>query len=291
MPEELTNDLPTARIMTFGYEADVVKLWGVPGSNTLRDHGKNLASDVSDQRRSCRERPIIFIAHSIGGLVCEQALLICREGEADLEKVFHSTRGIIFLGTPHGGAALAKWGHMFAKYLKVIRYTNPAVLGVLERSSEVLTAVQQQFQQILLKPNVSIKIYCFFEEKPVVGIGTIVPQESAVLNQYPNQSIGANHMDMTRFSGRNDAGYQRILNRVRDIVELGIFPAAIEIDRSQSEPLGISGQSPLLLGNHEPVNDAPEQRVPPNHTVNTTSSGPASAIGSQSMQGGFNIRT
>jgi hypothetical protein len=41
-------------------------LWGMAGSNNLRNHGKNLASDVSDQRRGSRNRPIIFIAHSLG---------------------------------------------------------------------------------------------------------------------------------------------------------------------------------------------------------------------------------
>jgi len=222
-PGELAEDITSARIMTFGYDADVVKLWGMVSGNTLRDHGKNLAYDVSDQRRRCRDRPIIFIAHSLGGLVCEQALLICRDGEAHLatlEKVFHSTQGIIFMGTPHRGADLAHWGKTLAKLLTVIRHTNPAIVGVLEKKSEVLAAVQEQFQQTLLKYHGSINIYCFYEEKPVRGVDFIVSKESALLPQYPNQSIGANHMDMTKFSGRNDAGYQRVLHRVLDIIEV-----------------------------------------------------------------------
>lgn len=219
-PRQLGEDLKTARIMTFGYDADVVKLWGMAGSNNLRNHGKNLAFAVSDRRRGCRERPIIFIAHSLGGLVSEQALLICGEGEENLEKVFQSMRGIIFMGTPHAGADLANWGYTLATYLNIVRKTNSAILDPLRKKSDVLTAVQQQFQQSLGKPGVSIKIYCFFEEKAVVGVGVIVPEHSAVLSQYPNQSIAANHMDMTKFSGRNDEGYQRVLGRLQDIMEL-----------------------------------------------------------------------
>jgi pimeloyl-ACP methyl ester carboxylesterase len=282
--------MPTARIMTFGYDADVVKLWGMAGNNTLRNHGKSLASDVSDQRRGHRERPIIFIAHSLGGLVCEQALLICREGNANLEKLFQSTKGIIFMGTPHGGSGLATLGRMFAKYLKIIRHTNPAIVGVLQQESEVLTAVQQQFQQVLLhKPNGNISIYCFFEEKPVVGVGVIVPEQSAVLNQYPNQSIGANHMDMTKFSGRNDVGYQRVLNRVHDLVEL--MTSAPASDRSQREPLSESSQNPPRVGNLEPDSSVPERGVSLNQTINSTSSGAAIGIGNQNVQGDFHIRT
>ncbi|KAF8857418.1 hypothetical protein BDZ45DRAFT_551002, partial [Acephala macrosclerotiorum] len=206
-PLELAKDMPNARIMAFGYDADVVKLWGVTGNNNLRNHGKSLASDVSDERREHRDRPIIFIAHSLGGLVCEQALLICREGDVNLDKVFQSTRGIIFMGTPHSGSGLATLGHMFAKYLNIIWHTNSSIVGVLQQESVVLTAVQQQFQQLLHKPDVSISVYCFFEEKAVVGLGIIVSEQSAVLHGYSNQAIPANHMNMTKFSGRNDAGY------------------------------------------------------------------------------------
>lgn len=219
-PELLANDIQGARIMTFGYDADVIKIWGIAGSNNLRNHGKSLAFAVSDRRRPCRERPIIFIAHSLGGLVCEQALLYCREGERNLEKVFQSTRGIIFMGTPHAGADLAKWGFKLAQYLDVGRRTNSAILDPLRQKSDVLTAVQQQFQQLLRKRGIEIYIYCFFEEKAVIGVGLIVPEYSAVLSQYPNQGISANHMDMTRFIGENDGGYQRVLSRVLDNLEL-----------------------------------------------------------------------
>jgi hypothetical protein len=176
--------------------------------STLRHNGTNLAYAVLDRRRECISRPIIFIAHSLEGLVCEQALLICREGDMTLENVLQSTLGIIFMGTPHVGSDLAEWGYKIATYLNVVRKTNSEIMGVLKQRSEVLSAVQQ-FQKLLQKDEVSIGVYCFFEEKAVIGVGTIVTQQSAVLNQFPCQSIAANHMDMTKFSGKNDDGYQR----------------------------------------------------------------------------------
>jgi protein SERAC1 len=70
----LPEDLPSARIMTFGYDADVVGLIKTAGSNTLRDHGKSLATDVAmlRARSGSENRPLIFVAHSLGGLVVEQ---------------------------------------------------------------------------------------------------------------------------------------------------------------------------------------------------------------------------
>ena len=60
--------------MTFGYDASVVGLVNTAGSNTLRDHGKSLATDLAMRRArsGSTTRPLIFVAHSLGGLVVEQ---------------------------------------------------------------------------------------------------------------------------------------------------------------------------------------------------------------------------
>jgi pimeloyl-ACP methyl ester carboxylesterase len=205
--------------MTFGYDADVVRIFGMAGGNNLRNHGKSLAFKVSHRRGLCRERPIIFIAHSLGGLVCEQALLICREGDKTLKKVLGSTRGIIFMGTPHAGSDLAKLGHRLAGALNIVRKTNSAILAPLQVDSDELIAVQQQFQQMASDNRDSLEIFCFFEEKAVVGVGVIVPERSATISQYSNQSIAANHMDMTKFSGPNDDGYQSVLGQMHNMIE------------------------------------------------------------------------
>lgn len=264
--------------MTFGYDADPVKLWGITGQNSIRDHGKNLAFAISDQRRNCRERHIIFIAHSLGGLVCEEALLYCTEGESNLEKVFLSTRGIIFMGTPHAGADLADWGFRLATLLHVVRGTNATLLDPLRQKSEVLTTVQQRFQRSVLKPTVLIQIYCFFEEKPVVGVGKIVDKHSAALNQYPNQSIAANHMDMTKFRGKNDNGYQKVLGRLQDNIEW--IDSLIPVKKSTG----------LSNGSDQDLRQGEAGQFLTSQTVRNSGSGVAFGIEQQNVQGDFHIR-
>ena len=56
----LVRDLPKARILTFGYDADIIGTLTPAGSNTLRDHGKSLANDLALRRMrsgSVRKRP------------------------------------------------------------------------------------------------------------------------------------------------------------------------------------------------------------------------------------------
>src|SRR2546423_3057046 len=43
----LSENFPRARIMTFGYDADVVRFWTIASSNRLDDHGKSLAYALS----------------------------------------------------------------------------------------------------------------------------------------------------------------------------------------------------------------------------------------------------
>lgn len=92
--------------MTFGYDASVTKLFGQSSSNTLRDHGRTLCSDLAMLRLRTNSvsvlygswisrlskrlpncwndciakvlqngRDLLFIAHSLGGLVCEQVFI------------------------------------------------------------------------------------------------------------------------------------------------------------------------------------------------------------------------
>ena len=81
--ELLPLDLPDARILTYGYDADIVKVMNTASSSTLRDNGKAFAEDLAARRRRTKtvNRPLILVAHSLGGLVCEQALLIGRGSE------------------------------------------------------------------------------------------------------------------------------------------------------------------------------------------------------------------
>jgi hypothetical protein len=50
----LAQDLPNARIFTFGYDANIVSTLNTAGSNTVRDHGKSLASDLALWRMRSR---------------------------------------------------------------------------------------------------------------------------------------------------------------------------------------------------------------------------------------------
>lgn len=209
--------------MTYGYDADIVRLWGPANANDLRGHGKKLAMEVANSRSASAQRPIIFLAHSLGGLVVEQALLICLEpNEPRLQDVVQNTVGILYFGTPHQGSYLASTGSKFAGLLNHVRQVNRRTLSVLKTDSEVLHILEEQFQRQLAHRFRSIKICCFYEALPIHVVGVIVSEQSAVLPAYTSCPIDADHIGMTKFAGPNDGGFLLVKGQLDDWITAAV---------------------------------------------------------------------
>lgn len=69
----LPAKIPQARILTFGYDADVVHFSRPAGLNSIGAHAADLVARLANirDRTENSDLPIIFVAHSLGGLVCE----------------------------------------------------------------------------------------------------------------------------------------------------------------------------------------------------------------------------
>ncbi|KAJ5089159.1 Alpha/Beta hydrolase protein [Penicillium argentinense] len=212
----LPQKLDRARILTYGYDAYVVRR-SVASSNRLIDHAGNLLVDLASDRDLCNasSRPLIFVAHSLGGLVCKRAILLSRNNpEVHLRSIFEALKGVIFMGTPHKGAWMADWAKIPASALRVVKSSNVVLLDVLRGSNQLLESVQVDFLAMvrqLREEGRGLEITCFFEELPVFGAGTIVSRESATFEGYPTRSIYANHRDMVKFATVEDNGFKRLL--------------------------------------------------------------------------------
>lgn len=115
------------------------------------------------------------------------------------------------MGTPHGGSYLAHWGDTVAKYVSIFRDTNRDILKNLQPESANLQKVEEDFQHMLRRENVKLKVFCFYEAlKMNDTVGKIGENWSAILSAYDSCSINADHRDMTKFNGRTDAGYGQV---------------------------------------------------------------------------------
>ncbi|KAH9226831.1 hypothetical protein K456DRAFT_1798888, partial [Colletotrichum gloeosporioides 23] len=66
----LAEDFPRARIFTFGYNSAITRFFHESAYHgSILEYCKSLLQRLSAERKDCLRRPLIFIAHSLGGLV------------------------------------------------------------------------------------------------------------------------------------------------------------------------------------------------------------------------------
>lgn len=156
LPESLREQ--PSNILVYGYNADV---YATPGSHSassdfILHHAQTLVATLTAHRigTASAKRPIIWVAHSLGGILVKRALLYSSNLRAPhdgaLRSIYVSTYGIIFLGTPHTGSDLATWGRVLeamarAAFPKRLIHTESVLLKTLKANSERLHDINSSF--------------------------------------------------------------------------------------------------------------------------------------------------
>ncbi|KAK4140267.1 vegetative incompatibility protein HET-E-1 [Dichotomopilus funicola] len=253
LPLKLRN----ARILTFGYDAYVVPGSG-PSANRLLDHAMSLLARLTTNRRTnnASTRPLIFVAHGLGGIVCKEAILSSRDNpELHLRGIFDYFKGIIFMGTPHKGSSMAGWARIPASAFGIVKQVNKPLLQILQTNDQFLESIHLRFLGMLREQREegrALNVTCFAEELPVPPIGLLVTKDSAHFDGYNHITIHANHNDMTKFASMQDDGFVMVTG---ELIRWGkeierSRPLLIEPPSSQPSPssveIGLGG--PLRIG-------------------------------------------
>ncbi|KAI9745365.1 MAG: hypothetical protein M1835_002606, partial [Candelina submexicana] len=234
--EVLPDDHSDVRILTFGYDSNIINLGGPVDKNNISQHGRALLSAVLNDRRQQESlaRPLIFVAHSLGGLLVKEALIESRKQgkhkpERDLSKICPS---IIFLGTPHRGSSDASWAQILSNIAGAVQIdTNNSILRALDPSSgsSKLEDLRRDFSDILDEGQ--INIYSFQESAGKTRLKlaggklcffAVVPDESSSFDSRKFETvdyINANHVNMCRFWGRDDDGYEKFAGALAESLD------------------------------------------------------------------------
>jgi hypothetical protein len=148
------DTVSNARILLYGYESHPTHFYKT-GTNrmTITQHAENLMHNLAGVRAQCRGRPIVFIAHSLGGILVKGALNESRWApQPQYSDLCSSCRAIVFMGTPHLGADIAAWGTWTSNVVGALPggfTTYSKVLQGLEPDSEMLYTISRKFNEIL----------------------------------------------------------------------------------------------------------------------------------------------
>lgn len=156
--------LPTARILLFAYNSNVAF-----GTSTVgvREAADTLLDRLTFERKGVDSRPIVFVAHSLGGLVVKRALVSAKLNSA-YEGIANATRGIAFFATPHQGGNGASIGDIAIKIANCIQLNAGGnLMETLKKNSRTSDELAEDFKRRLD----DFQILTFFETLPLKPFG------------------------------------------------------------------------------------------------------------------------
>ncbi|KAI0383731.1 hypothetical protein F5Y04DRAFT_249567 [Hypomontagnella monticulosa] len=212
----LPTQVPNARIFLFGYNSNVVFNTAAAG---VRNQAKNILAGLAQHRKGNLNRPLVFICHSLGGLIVKKALVLSAI-DRKYEPILRSTHGIVFFGTPHNGGNYAGVGSIISNIGRSL-LGNPSndFINALSRNSHVLVAITDDFRHL----SEQLQFICFYETLPLGRFGIIVDQHSATLGfsgiRETDIALEADHNSMCKFSDGADLTYGLVEGYIVDMID------------------------------------------------------------------------
>ena len=182
---------PNVDLFAYGFPSTMLG----HGSFTIGEAANRLVNDL-EYYKVLTYPHIVFVAHSMGGLVVMQALLTKRP-------LLSKVPVLVFLATPQEGAQIT----LLARRL----LNNPALDEMLPADhNSYLQTLNDQWRSI--PPNPLPHISCAFEKLPIAGV-TIVPWSSATrFCDGPAAAVLADHSDIAKPPDTNSDSYITLAN-------------------------------------------------------------------------------
>ena len=209
-PRMLASDLPYACSWSLSYTSTLYRRKGY----TLR-LGEQATQTLRElANRSIGRRPVIFVAHSVGGLLIKHVLRLATESrDPQWQRIVEQTRGVVFLSTPHFGFRKSR----LTSLLTFLPNLNDNLLtDVIDQKT--LHALNDDFIAIVAKHAIDVQVY--YEGKPtprLLWLGKLVSKASAnphVPGVQPTVVL-ADHDGLCKPAGPNDHIYVSVRQFVR----------------------------------------------------------------------------
>ncbi|KAL8613066.1 hypothetical protein ACOMHN_008835 [Nucella lapillus] len=206
----LAEDCPHVRIVSVHYDT-ALSAWSASDSVskekcTLEGRSRELLEKL--RHAGLGKRPIIWVGHSMGGLVVKQLLELCD----DHSPIKQQTCGLLLYAVPHGGLSMAA----LTSQVHFLLYPSTEVQE-LKADSPHLSRLHEHFKQFVEQNSIP----CLsFGEQLKTRLGKTLPQVLLVPPQASNPGVGEffslplNHINICKPDSRDSDLYQQTLSFV-----------------------------------------------------------------------------
>uniref|UniRef100_A0A3Q2NMQ4 Protein SERAC1 n=1 Tax=Fundulus heteroclitus TaxID=8078 RepID=A0A3Q2NMQ4_FUNHE len=210
----LAADCPNLRVLSVEYDSHLSDWMAKCPAENQRKSMAYRSRELLNKLKlaGVGERPVVWVAHSMGGLLVKKMLLDAAD-DPDLQGLLKNTKGIMFYSVPHHGTFMAE-------YSVNVRYLLFPSIEVRElcKDSPALRCLNEGFLNIA-KEN-EIKVLSFAETRPT-NIGPmikilVVPTQSADLGLGELIEVDVDHLNICKPEKKDSFLYRRSLQFIQD---------------------------------------------------------------------------
>ncbi|XP_041814761.1 protein SERAC1 isoform X3 [Chelmon rostratus] len=213
----LATDCPNLRVLSVEYDSHLSDWMAKCPAENQR---KSLAYRSQELLKKLKlagvgERPVVWVAHSMGGLLVKKMLLDASE-DPDMHGLLENTKGIMFYSVPHHGTFMAE-------YSVNVRYLLFPSIEVRElcKDSPALRNLNENFLNMAKEKE--FKVLSFAETLPT-NIGPmikilVVPTQSANLGIGELIEVDVDHLNICKPEKKDSFLYKRSLQFIQEALQ------------------------------------------------------------------------
>ncbi|KXH30823.1 hypothetical protein CSIM01_01417 [Colletotrichum simmondsii] len=182
-PDGLSDKFPGARILRYGFAS----AW--QGTCQIDNYFDSIVQGLLILLRKHRKeynekgRPIVFIGHSMGGLVIAKALTEMDRLRDDFGELLPCVTGCALFGTPFFGTGMASF---FSRVVDMMREqglkVSGAFWGMMKPDSDFLQTLRREVTHLVKRTSPPIDMRCIYELLPVEK-GDYFPERGSENNE------------------------------------------------------------------------------------------------------------
>ena len=216
-PAWLGADVPAVGVWSLGYAVS---------ASAWKGHAMPLADRATNALQQLKldkigRRPVVFVCHSLGGLLVKQMLRNASDfGNPAWKAIAAQTKAVVFLSTPHSGADLASW----IQYIGGLLRTTVSV-EELEAHHPRLRELNLWYRSHVADFDLATEVY--YEKRPVAGILVVneTTADPGIVGVVP-VPVDEDHVSICKPASKDSLIYRSVKCLVEDIVAATRPPAA-----------------------------------------------------------------
>tara|TARA_R110000787_G_scaffold25655_5_gene71999 strand:+ start:2889 stop:4187 length:1299 start_codon:yes stop_codon:yes gene_type:complete len=207
-PQIIADMFANCRVYTCGFKSSKLSSLKTGEGTSIMDLGSMIADGLI-----CREvlaPKILFICHSLGGLVVKQMIRKCSDSaDKDFNELGRSCVGVAFLATPHQGSKLA------STLNTILSNGASKQLAQLTESEEELFDLNEYFRTHAVRKEISVK--SFYETEKTWGV-QVVDKVSGNPGVFGSDPIGVegDHITICKPVGLGAPVHKSVCKFIRD---------------------------------------------------------------------------